>query len=404
MKKNLLYLFLVQGVNYLFPLVTLPYLVRTLGEVPYGHLILGQALIQYFIIITDYGFNFSSTKKIAQASSHDELSKTFTNTINAKFVLLSACFISLILIVTFVPMYQHIKTVCFILFLAVVGSVSFPLYLFQGMELMRGITWISILSKVISFLMLIFAVKGPDDIEYAALAFSLAYLSMGLVSLYIINKKKLAKYIGFSLRNSLVELKSGSHIFISQIAISFYTTFNVILVGHFYDVRSVAIYSAADRLRGAVQALFIPVQQVIFPRINKDDRPIGEKLKKYGGMFILFSFAISLVVFFAGKEVAILYFGERFSYSGTLFKWSSVLIFIVSVSIVIAQWGLITIGKEKSLLKIYCLGAILHCLYTPLLTMQYGLIGMLASVIITEFILVTIMAYTLLKYIRRQYE
>ncbi|NIE70575.1 oligosaccharide flippase family protein [Pantoea sp. Acro-807] len=401
MKKNLFYLFIVQGVNYLFPLITLPYLVRTLGEVPYGHLILGQALIQYFIIITDYGFNLSSTKKITQATNHDELSKIFTITINAKIVLLISCFLSLIVVVTFVPMYQHIKTVCFILFLAVVGSVSFPLYLFQGMELMRGITWISILAKMISFLMLILTVKGPGDIRYAALAFSLAYLSMGLISLYIIRKRKLVKYTGFSLRHSLIELKSGSHIFISQIAISFYTTFNVILVGHFYDARLVAIYSAADRLRGAVQALFIPVQQVIFPRINKDSKPIGEKLKKYGGMFILFSLAISLVVFFAGEKIAILYFGGNFSYSGTLFKWSSVLIFIVSISIVVAQWGLITIGKEKSLLKIYCLGAVFHCMYTPLITIQYGLIGMLVSVIITEFILVSIMSHTLLKYIRR---
>ncbi|EIV7885350.1 oligosaccharide flippase family protein, partial [Escherichia coli] len=52
---NAVYLFVVQGVTYLVPLITLPYLVRVLGAQSYGVLSFSLAIIQYFILLTDYG-------------------------------------------------------------------------------------------------------------------------------------------------------------------------------------------------------------------------------------------------------------------------------------------------------------------------------------------------------------
>ena len=63
--KNILWLYALQGVNYLVPILLLPYLVRVLGVGQYGLVAFSQAIAQYFIIATDYGFNFSATKQIA---------------------------------------------------------------------------------------------------------------------------------------------------------------------------------------------------------------------------------------------------------------------------------------------------------------------------------------------------
>lgn len=49
--RNLFYLYAVQVANYLFPLVTLPYLARVLGPEGFGKLALAQAVSQYLYIV-----------------------------------------------------------------------------------------------------------------------------------------------------------------------------------------------------------------------------------------------------------------------------------------------------------------------------------------------------------------
>lgn len=61
MKKNLLKnifsMVSLKGLEYLLALAILPYLVRVLGVEKYGTIVFMQSIIQYFVIIIDYGFN-----------------------------------------------------------------------------------------------------------------------------------------------------------------------------------------------------------------------------------------------------------------------------------------------------------------------------------------------------------
>lgn len=394
MLKNIFYLSLVQISNYVFPLITLPYLVRVLGAEKYGSLMLCQALIQYFLILTDYGFNLSATKKIAIAKSQDEIDKIYSNTTYAKIFLAIASLCFLIIALSSLSMFNNLHMVSFILFSSVVGNCLFPLFLFQGLEKMRDITWISILAKCVMLVSTFLLVKGSDDITGAAAAIAFAMLIPGVIATFYVRYYHLARFKKTSVRDIICELKHGSSLFLSQVAISFYTTFNTILLGHYYTPTMVGYYSAADRLRAATQSCFVPVQQVVYPRINKSGKSFS-KIKHdvitYGRYFIPLVLILSCCIFLFGDKLALIYLGKEYMISATLFKWMSLLVLMVSLAIVIGQWGLISLGKEKILTNIYIGGAILHCTYSIPLVKLYSVYGMLISVIVTEAFITILM-------------
>jgi PST family polysaccharide transporter len=59
-----------QVTNYIIPLLVIPYIVRVIGPDKYGILSIALAVIYYINIVTDYSFDISATKTVAQ-QKHD---------------------------------------------------------------------------------------------------------------------------------------------------------------------------------------------------------------------------------------------------------------------------------------------------------------------------------------------
>ena len=78
--KNISYLGVVQGLNYILPLITLPYLVRVIGVEKFGVISLATAVISFFLVITDYGFNYTATREVAlNKNNNEELVNIFSS-------------------------------------------------------------------------------------------------------------------------------------------------------------------------------------------------------------------------------------------------------------------------------------------------------------------------------------
>src|SRR6202034_4733263 len=93
LRKNIASLYAVQMASYLAPLVTLPWLTRVLGPSGFGQLSFCGAVIGYFVLFADYGFNYSATRQIALLyGDRAGRSKVFWNTITVKGLLAIAGF------------------------------------------------------------------------------------------------------------------------------------------------------------------------------------------------------------------------------------------------------------------------------------------------------------------------
>ncbi|HCX5720336.1 TPA: O132 family O-antigen flippase, partial [Escherichia coli] len=181
---NAVYLFVVQGVTYLVPLITLPYLVRVLGAQSYGVLSFSLAIIQYFILLTDYGFNLSATQKISVICGDiNKISNVFWSVTCCKILLM---IISAILVYTVTKVFDVMnghELVIFSCFGLVLGNILFPVWFFQGKEQM-GLSSISnIISKLLAIPLIFLLVNNPNDAWIAAIITSFTSISGGLISL-----------------------------------------------------------------------------------------------------------------------------------------------------------------------------------------------------------------------------
>ncbi|WP_276968009.1 oligosaccharide flippase family protein, partial [Metallibacterium scheffleri] len=141
LRKNITSLVTLQGANYLLPLVTIPYLVRVLGPDNYGRIAFAQAFIQYFVMLTDYGFNLSATRDIARAQGDaDTINRIFNAVLAVKFLTALAGFAVMSAIALAVPSMRGDYALFAVSYLAVAGNLLFPVWLYQGVQRMGYIT------------------------------------------------------------------------------------------------------------------------------------------------------------------------------------------------------------------------------------------------------------------------
>jgi len=269
--SNFAFLSVVQAVTYILPLAILPYLFRVIGPGKFGLIAFAQAFIQYFIILTDYGFNISATKEISLCR-HDncEVSKVFSSVMTVKFALASLSLILICAVVYIIPRFRNDWQVYILSFGAVIGNTLFPAWFFQGIEKMKHIAYLNIVGGFFMVLFIFVFVRRIQDYLWVPAITSCVLLITGLWAQRIIFKRfgvsfKLPGYINFR-----QQLKAGWDIFISNVAINAYTATRIFVVGLLMNTTLTGFYAIAEKLAGAFQTFpLLSLSQAIFPRLSK---------------------------------------------------------------------------------------------------------------------------------------
>lgn len=314
--KNILWLYALQGVNYLVPILLLPYLVRVLGVGQYGLVAFSQAIAQYFIIATDYGFNFSATKQIAlHRDDPAEVSRIFYGVMAIKMVLVAIGAALMACAIVLIPRLRVDATIYLAAYITVIGGALFPVWLFQGMERMQFISIITGISKVVAAGSIFLLVHGPQDTFRAAFLQSVGFLLAGLIGLGISVKYYAPKFLFPQRPEMLLMIAEGKHVFFSTASITLYTNTNTFLVGIIAGNVQAGYFSLADKLIRAVSGLIFPFLQAGYPHIVRLIKESRERAMLFVRRILLRGViagaAFGLALFVFARPIAILAFSQN---------------------------------------------------------------------------------------------
>jgi len=386
--SNFFSLSVIQGTNFILPLIVLPYLIKVIGLEKFGLVAFAQAFMSYFIIFTDYGFNLTATREIATNKDNDaKLHAIVNNTLLTKIILCVISFLVLLLIVSFSPYFSQYSSLYYWAFLLVAGQVFIPTWFFQGIEQMKYLTYINFVAKIIFTILIFILITKPADFIYVPVMYSLGNIISGILALGIMYKKFNIRFIyppGFSF---IEQLKKGWYVFISNFSINAYINSNLFILGLFASNIVLGYYSIADKILYAFRQILNVFFNATYPqacqKILISHFELRRFYRKYFYPFLSLIFLLCLALFILAEPLTIFLSGRNVPEIIFAIRLLSFVPVITCLNIPAFQ-TLLAYNFQKSYMTVLASFSIFNILLNLLLAPIFSMTGTAISIIVTE--------------------
>lgn len=352
MASNIIALYAVKGMQYLMSFATFPFLTHTLGAQGFGAMNYAASVIQYGILLTDFGFDLSATREIAVARGNpDEIAHIFWRTNIAKALLALVSTALLVAAIGWVPQWQALAPVFLFSLLNLLASVMFPMWYFQGMEELRIASLMGVAGRALMLGFLFWLVRSPADVSMAVVLQAAPLLIAGAFWWATQWGVPRPRWFRPERRDILVSLRASWPFFLSALSGTLYTTATTTLVGMYCGVLQVGYFSAANKLLYNVQGLIGLLVQATYPRIaqlaHHDKRAAVAMIRKamllQGGAGLV----LTLILLIGAPWLMPLLTGHDLAAAAPVMRWLSPIVLLGALSYVFGMQSLLPFGHDR---------------------------------------------------------
>lgn len=394
--KNFGYLSIIQIISMILPLFTIPYLLKTLNYEQYGLIIYSQTCISYLVILVSFGFNLLGVREISiHRNNPDKINEILSSITILKSILFLIAYFILFTNLHILNLYKS-NTLIFHLsmYLCFQELFSYNWY-FQGIEKMKYITIITVITKLIFFVSIFVFVKNSDDYLKVPIINSIGACIAVAITLWILIINHKIKFIKPNLESLKYYFNHSISFFISNVSVQVFVNLNKLIIGSFLGMIEIAIYDVAEKIYTLLKTPYGIFTQVMLPKLSKN--PQNNHFKKLIIFSGLAGFILCIITFLGSNIIESIIANFTHKSLNNLSFILKILSIAIIFSFINMGSSLAFISLKKDALYMYGVGlaAIFYCLIFLLyyLINYLTLFSICSMTVLVEFFLVIYSIY-----------
>jgi PST family polysaccharide transporter len=270
--RNFTSLTTVNFINLALPLLTIPYLIKTIGSTNYGVLAFHQYLGQFALVVLEFGFPLYGVSEVARR--HDDrkaLGRFMADVGVIKLMVLVVVLLALLgaIAARGIFHWNSISPGMLSAFVVAAALNSFaPTWFFQGLDLSQRTVLPTFVARCITLGSTFLLVRSAADIQLA----SVPYL-LGACAMFVLVSWQARSYLefdGISSRKVLDSMLGESlHVFWSRVTILGYVTVSPILINFAAGPQGVAVYNLCEKAISVARMPFDMFAGASFARFSR---------------------------------------------------------------------------------------------------------------------------------------
>lgn len=349
---NFTYLSILEIIGLLLPLISYPYVIRTVGADNYGVVVFCQAIIAYVVIIINFGYNVSATRKISENRTNVfKIREIYSSIVYQKLLIFAICLVSGLFVLIFLKYDYSVILLGFIGLC--IQEVFFPTWLFQGLERMKFITIITFVAKCSCLILIFLFVHDKKDYACIPVLYSIGGFFTSVLSVIILKKKFDIYFVRVSKYRMKEDFLESLPFFTSRLSAIVMERGNVLVIGTFFSYDMVAIYDLCAKIVSILKTPFSLVAQVIYPNVAKSKNML--LVKKSIKIVLLFGAFVCLFVYLFAPNIILLLSDTSMLGAVSILKIMVLYVPIVGISYLFGASVLVVKGysREYNLSVVY---------------------------------------------------
>lgn len=377
-KKNFAYNLILTLCNYIFPMITFPYVSRVLHPDNIGVCGFVDGIINFALQFAVLGIGSYGVREIARCGDDTEKrSKIFSNLVYINILLTVIAVVVLVALTFTVDRLLPYKEFLGIGLLKIIFNAFLIEWFFQGIEQFKYITIRSVAINFCYVICVLLFVKNTDDtLVYYFLT------SVVVVFNAVFNWVNRRKYCKLSFKNlsPKLYLKPIFSFGYYRILTSMYTTFNVIFLGLVSTDVQTGYFVTSTKLYTIIMAAFTAFTTVMIPRVSamlqsKEYTKLQSVADDTFDILVYVSLPIIFFGIFYAPQIIDLVSGAGYEGAIIPFRITILLLLIIGMEQIVIQQFLMAATNINSIMLVSTVGASTGIVMNLLFTPTYGAIG-----------------------------